>query len=407
MKRVLHVLSQRPSRTGSGITLEALVRHASDAGWDQEVVVGVPAADPAPDVGGLARSRIHPLVFQSGGLPFPVPGMSDVMPYESTRFSEMTEQMSVAYRAAWAGHLKPLLNRFRPDLIHVHHVWIVGSMIKDLAPDIPVVTHCHATGFRQMDLCPELAPPVREGCSRNDRFAVLHQGHADELVRRLHVPASRVEVVGAGYRSDLFHARDRWPGPAGRLLYIGKYSEAKGLPWLLDAFRRLTSAGSNAVLHVAGTGVGDEADRIRERMERMAPDVVLHGQLSQEELAELMRASDVCVLPSFYEGVPLVLVEALACGCRLVATGLPGVVNEIAPHVGDGLDLVDLPRLQGVDRPLEEDLPAFVNRLASTLETALGKSALGDPMVAMPAALRQFSWKAVFKRVESIWISSL
>ena len=78
----------------------------------------------------------------------------------------------------------------------------------------------------------------------------------------------------------------------------------------------------------------------------MAPSVVQHGQLSQPELAEVARRSTVCVLPSFYEGLPLVLVEALACGCRLVATELPGIVEELAPRLGDALTMVELPSLE-------------------------------------------------------------
>ena len=403
MKRVLHVLSQRPSRTGSGITLEALVRHGRSAGWDQEVVVGVPASEKDPGVGGLASGKIHPLVFESDRLPFAVPGMSDVMPYNSTRFSDLTPGMLAAYREAWTAHLEPVLERFRPDLIHAHHIWIVGSLIKDLAPETPVVSHCHATGFRQMDLCSGPAAEVQDGCSRNDRFAVLHQGHADELQRRLQVSPHRIRVVGAGYRADLFHGRGRRTGRSGRLLYVGKYSESKGLPWLLDAFGRLSRKDRSLTLHVAGSGAGPEADRLRERMERMAPEVVLHGPLSQEALAGVMRESDVCVLPSFYEGVPLVLVEALACGCRLVATGLPGVDSQIAPYVGDALERVEPPRLAGVDRPVEQDLPAFVDRLASAMGSALFQPALAGPADAAGPALNRFTWEAVFGRVERIW----
>ena len=76
--------------TGSGVTLDALVREAAKAGWDQHVVCGVPADDGNPRVGDLDASRVHPLTFASavgagdGVLPFPVPGMSDVMPYPST-----------------------------------------------------------------------------------------------------------------------------------------------------------------------------------------------------------------------------------------------------------------------------------------------------------------------------------
>jgi len=65
-------------------------------------------------------------------------------------------------------------------------------------------------------------------------------------------------------------------------------------------------------------------------------------------------------LPSFYEGLPLVLVEARACGCRLVATDLPGIRERLLPVLGDELALVELPRLTGVDKPVAADLPAFI-----------------------------------------------
>ncbi len=60
MPTIFHVLSQRPSLTGSGITLDALVRHADVAGWDQHAVVGMPAEDPHPEVERLPPDRGGP-----------------------------------------------------------------------------------------------------------------------------------------------------------------------------------------------------------------------------------------------------------------------------------------------------------------------------------------------------------
>lgn len=401
--RVLHALSQRPSLTGSGITLDAIVRHAGAAGWEQRVVAGVPAEDPRPTVGGLGADRIDPLVFGSSQLSFPVPGMSDVMPYPSTRFGAMTNRNIELYREAWREHLQSVIDDFRPDVIHSHHVWLMSSLLKDLAPTTPVVTHCHATGLRQMELVPGLADGVRSGCARIDAFVVLHPRHADDLARTLEVTHERIHIVGAGYRDDLFHARGRDPDQSPVLLYIGKYSAAKGLSSLLDAFERLTPRRPGLRLHIAGDGSGGEAESLRERMRAMAPRVVLHGQLSQTELAELMRRSTVCVLPSFYEGLPLVLVEALACGCRLVATDLPGVVDELAPRIGNALKLVELPAMAAVDTPVEAALPAFVDRLTQGLQRALGAPPLGDPTETIPEALTAFTWGAVFERIERVW----
>ena len=402
--RVLHLLSQRPSLTGSGVTLEALVRHAAASGrYEQRAVVGVPAEDPRPRVADLSPDHIRPVVFETRELPFPIPGMSDVMPYRSSRWSSLTEEQLATYRAAFRGHIAEVVRTFRPHLIHAHHLWLMGSLVKDVAPEVPVLGHSHATGLRQMQLCPELAAEVRRGCARDERLLVLHRGHARAVVEALGVAPERVCVVGAGYREALFHARDRAPHTARSLVYAGKYSHAKGLPWLLDAVERLAPSRPGLVLHVAGSGAGAEADALRRRMEAMAPRVRLHGHVSQEQLAALMRGADVFVLPSFYEGLPLVLVEALACGCRLVATELPGVVDELGPHLDQALERVPLPRLVGPDRPAAADLPAFVEALAEALDRALALPPLGDPARTMPEHLAPFTWRAVFQRVEALW----
>jgi glycosyltransferase involved in cell wall biosynthesis len=135
-------------------------------------------------------------------------------------------------------------------------------------------------------------------------------------------------------------------------------------------------------------------------MKGLAPAVLQHGRLAQPELAEIARQATVFVLPSFYEGLPLVLVEAMACGCRLVATSLPGIEQELAPALGSALETVALPELDRVDEPRADQLPAFVERLTAAIERAL----IAPPLqTAPPTALASFTWGAVFGRVESVW----
>jgi len=363
----------------------------------------MPEDAPQPLVGGLQAEQIDPLVFGKGPLAFAVPGMSDVMPYPSSRFAAMTKEQLGAYRSAWRQHLRNVLDEFRPQLIHAHHIWILSSLLKDLAPEIPVVHHCHATGFRQMSLCPHLADEVKLGCRRNDRFAVLHQGHAQSLKQVLGVDDNKIHVVGAGYRQELFHASSREKVSEPKVLYVGKYSFAKGLPWLLDAIEHLARGIDGLQLHVAGSGSGQEATALEARMTAMSPVVQLHGQLPQAQLAELMRQCKVLVLPSLYEGVPLVLVEAMACGCRLISTELPGVVEQIAPHLGSNLTMIAMPRIETVDQPVSEDLPAFVERLTSAIEYSLHLPDLLVDRSFKPHSLRPFTWAAVFERIEPIW----
>ncbi len=400
--RILHLLSQRPSRTGSGVTLDAIVRLAGRAGWGQQAVVGVPVSELDPVLGDLETSDIRPVFFAGGGrdpdLDFPVPGMSDVMPYSSSIWSQLSDESLATYRRTWREHLERVIDSFQPDLIHSNHIWLLSSLVKDIAPDLPAVATCHATGLRQMELCPALKDEVVRGCRRIDRFCVLREDHLEQLAGTLEIPPERITVTGVGYRDELFYPGSTPAPRTGELLYIGKYSVAKGLPWLLDAVEELATDHPDLRLHVAGSGAGPEADRLLSRMETMAPVVVRHGQLDQAALADLMRRCDICVLPSFYEGVPLVLVEAAACGCRIVSTALPGVMEQISPHLGDRLDLVPLPRLTGVDQPVPEDLPRFVDDLVVVLGGALDKG-----RQASPPDLAQFTWDAVFGRVENIW----
>lgn len=402
-KRVLHLLSQRPSWTGSGTALEAMVRAAERAGWEQRVVVGIPVDDADVAVGGLPSEQIFPLIFGGDALPFSLPGMSDVMPYSSSRFSELSTEQLAEYRDAWRMHLRFVLERFQPDVIHSHHLWLLSSLVKDvlaeLELDIPVVSHCHGTGLRQQLLCPHLADEVRTGCRRNDHFIALHQGNSDDIQTQMSVSADRIDVIGSGFRDEIFHTAGRVDDCGMTIAYAGKLSDAKGLPWLLDAVERLAKRVPNLVLHVAGSGAGAEADAIRQRMEELAGTVQFHSQLNQEQLAERLRAVAVFVLPSFYEGVPLVLVEAAACGCQIVATELPGVVEQLAPVLGDQLELVTLPRLQNTDRPVADDLPAFVDRLESALLCALEKPCCLD----VEQRLSDMTWNGVFQRIEAIW----
>ena len=403
-KSVLHLLSQRPLLTGSGMTLDALVREAARSGWNQRIVVGLPAGEENTGVGGLPSEACLPLYFETSELPFPVPGMSDVMPYRSTVFSQMDKAAIAQYESAWRRHLEDVVRHSRPDLIHVHHIWWLAALVKDVAPDVPVVNHCHATGLRQIELCPQFKTQIVTGVRRNERFVCLHRQDAQKLIRILDIDAGRVDVVGAGYRQNIFGTASDYEAERSKsptILYAGKFSDAKGLPWLLDAFERLLETRPEARLHLAGSGTGPEAEKIIERVQGMHETVLWHGHIEADKLASLMRASSVFVLPSFYEGLPLVLVEAIACGCTVVATGLPGVMDSLYPSLKERMHILKPPPLENVDQPVSGFGEAFTEEIRKALMAALDSS--GEMVVPPSASLQPFTWSAVFSRVESVW----
>lgn len=122
-----------------------------------------------PRVGGLPAADIHTVKFRAGSgtagedLPFPVPGMSDVMPYPSSVWSRLTPEDLAFYRSAWRHRIGKVVRGFEPDIIQTNHIWLMSSMIPEAAPGVPIVAACHATGLRQMELTPHLRDEVVAG----------------------------------------------------------------------------------------------------------------------------------------------------------------------------------------------------------------------------------------------------
>jgi len=109
--------------------------------------------------------------------------------------------------------------------------------------------------------------------------------------------------------------------PVPRLLFVGRFEETrKGLSVLLDAAELLEARGRRVEVHVVGTG---QPQRFAERARRLG--VVFHGRVTDAELSLRYRTADVFCAPSIGgESFGMVLVEAMAAGCPVVASDLPG-----------------------------------------------------------------------------------
>lgn len=397
--RVLHFLTQRPGWTGSGTTLHALVRWGRAQGIEQRVLCLVPAGEGIPSVGGLAEREVHMISCGAGAeLPFPIPGMSDVMPYPSTVFGGMDTDQLRLYRQVLKSNLQRCLGEFDPDVIHVHHAWIGAGLVNGLAGETPVVMHGHGTGLRQMGLVPALKGPVCAALEGIAGVCVLHEQHGLAYGEVLGMNPDGIHVVGAGFDSGLF-VPPAVPAGEGTLLFAGKWAESKGLGPLLEAFVQLRGERPRIRLAVAGAGSGEEAACLAQQMRGLEGVEVL-GRLNPKEMAAAMGRAQILVLPSLYEGLPLVLVEAAASGCRLVSTDLPGVRSGLAGAMADRLHLVPMPALTGPDTLAQGERPGFVQGLIRALGEAL--DAGPAPPVA-ESTLDEFSWDAVAGRVYRVW----
>jgi glycosyltransferase involved in cell wall biosynthesis len=407
--RLLHCLSQIPGKPGSGVYLQAIVREAARAGHQQAAVCGLPHSLPPSETGLVPPAeKIFPVFFETPQLPFPVAGMSDVMPYPSTRFSDFNDRMLAEYETAFTTVLEKAVAEFQPELIHTHHLWLMTGLARSLFPQLPIVTSVHGTELRQLELVPKkLRRRVVERVAGVDRVLALNPKQREEIIATFGFAPERVSVVGTGYRRDLFCAACCSKDPVPTIIYAGKLSRAKGVPWLLEAFARLPG---DLRLILAGSGDGPEAEAIR-RQAAEDSRIELAGMVSQEKLAELFKASHIMVLPSFFEGVPLVLLEALACDCRVVATDLPGIRELLgdAPLQEGFVELVPCPPLTGPDRPRPEGEEPFRRALTRALANQLEKVRHQQFICSQPLeqVLLSSTWPEVFNRIAEIYQNTL
>jgi glycosyltransferase involved in cell wall biosynthesis len=220
------------------------------------------------------------------------------------------------------------------------------------------------------------------------------------------VPASHITVLRNGVDNALFFPQLPTPGSteprlrmgmavnARLLLFVGNLKLTKGCRDLLEAFMALPDRPRR--LHLAFIGDGPAAAVLRQQIAGTdtgtADRVRLIGKCSHDELADWYRAADLVCLPSHAEGVPNVLLEAMACGTPVVATrvgGIPEVVPEFAGALIPPHDAVALTAaLQAaLDRPWDRSRIAAYARqfswdtnvqgLVSLLQRAAGPTVHG------------------------------
>lgn len=400
--KILHLISQHPESTGSGFYLQNLLRQAALAGHENFLVAGL-SGKTVPQLDGIRAAACRFVHFEQGQLDFLLPGMSDVMPYPSAVFGQLTIAQMERYEEAFSEVLDQAVEACTPDIIHSHHLWLASAIIRKRFPSLAMVTSCHSTDLRQFQQCPHLRERVLTPCQQIDRILALSRYQAAQIQALYKIPAERIDIVGGGFDSARFSLQKKEAGPPVQLLSAGKLSLAKGVDCLLRAIRSFDPRRVH--LHLVGSGSGPEEQCCLALAKEAGDLVSVHGRLNQEELARLMGQCHLFILPSFYEGLPLVLLEALASGCRIVTTDLDGCRELLGTADADLVEFVELPPLKEIDRPDPRDLPLIEERLRSAIRSMMARITRcpSPDSQTIEQQIIPHSWEAVFARVSSAY----
>jgi len=242
----------------------------------------------------------------------------------------------------WKGMLGTwrLLRALQPDLVHVHHVWpaadrylamlVRAAGIRHLVVTEHIVGQSHSTGQRTLK---------QRELARADAVTAVCGAIADTLVQDYGVTRERVRIVPNGAdppdeaaETPVARAwRERFAATLLRPLWVvvGRLEEQKGHDVLLEALADLRGRGLDFTLVVAGDGSLRTA--LEARAESLGLGTRVHFVGALDDAGSLLAAADAVVLPSRWEGLPLVLLEALVRARPVVATAVGGV-PEVVEH---------------------------------------------------------------------------
>ncbi len=171
----------------------------------------------------------------------------------------------------------------------------------------------------------------------------------------------KLRVVHCGLDPTFLHAEPTPPPAARRLICVARLAEQKGLPILIEAAGRLKARGVDFELTIVGDGpLRGEIEALIARL-GLGESVRLLGWRGGPEVKELLQGHWAMVLPSFAEGLPVVIMEALALGRPVITTWVAGIPELVRP--GENGWLVPPSSVEALADAMREALDAPLDTL--------------------------------------------
>lgn len=215
----------------------------------------------------------------------------------------------------------------------------VGWLARRL--EIPYVVKVHGSDLNVQASYPLRRRQIRSALRGAGAVVAVSRALADQAVAIGADPA-RVHVIYNGVDSALFapgsrsEARTRLnlSADAPLILYVGNLKSTKGCLDLLDAFPAVLAVRPQARLVYVGAGPCRAELLERAAALGCAERVQLMGAIAHGSLGDWFRSADLLCLPSHNEGVPNVVLEAMACGVPVVATRVGGIPEVVPDYAG-------------------------------------------------------------------------
>ncbi len=431
--RILFILSQQPSETGSGVYLREIAKELKALGHHPYVLAAHYRQLSVSDFSDLPEKYISTVVFDDGAnsekseIKFPIPGMSLDMPYFHKPFHSLSNEMLDSYFEVWEHKIKAIVQKVRPHIIHVNHLWLLPSIVSKAAPWIPVVAAYHGSEFNLLQKSPEFKPLISPGIRRLKSVMLVDKNSVRQSQKYFGVKTKQIKIIGYGYNPKMFYVTPHSQGAQAVktllkdsgypdnwrkiVLYVGKFADYKGLPYLIKA-AGLYSPDSEGILTLI---VGDGSKSIRDELCILIENlgltnkVLLLGKVPYHMVRLIMSAADVFVLPSINEPFGLVLLEALACGIRGVAAARGGPPFFVPSTLLEKKLFSFIKPLSLLENHKSDykDESRYVTDLAKSIQFQLGATIKDEDRQYIARSVQDQTWDSCAERISQVYFDAI
>lgn len=399
--RILHITAQKPNSTGSGVYMNGVIESLHKLGHKQGIIAGIDIKDEKTYFND--NIKFYPMIYNTSQLPFPVVGMSDIMPYESTKYKELTEEMVIEIKEEFLSILNMAIKDFKPDIIICNHLYLITSFVREKVNDIKVIGICHGTCLRQLKNIDLKKDYIISNINKLDHIFALHKAQKEDIIKTFNFENNRVTVIGSGYDDKVFYNKNYKTGNEINITYAGKICESKGIKSFMNSLNLLNYNKDDIIVNIAGSGSDkEEINQIIELSKKSIYKVNFNGRLNHIELSELFNKSHIFILPSFYEGLPIVVLEALSCGCKVIVSKINGLEDFIGEEINNSNHILYLPmpRMINGTTPLKDDLPKFEENIAKSIEKLINTIRKDEKRPEINMANK--TWYGLGKKIDKI-----
>ena len=266
-----------------------------------------------------------------------------------------------------ASRIRPILEKIRPNLILNYWLYPEGYATVSMARRLGVPSVVCAIGSDIRRIPEPVTRWFTMRTLRNSTAVISVSRELRERIIQMGIPGQKVHAVLNGCDSDIFHPADQASARAALgldsecelIVYAGSLIPTKGLRELKQAFLELRPRHRRLQLAMLGAGA------LRPELE--GPGILLPGSCDTGTVARWMNAADVFTLPSYSEGCPNVVIEALACGRAVVASNVGGIPELLSGECGIMVPPADADKLaealhEALVQPWDRDLIAQSSR---------------------------------------------